>query len=368
MESDGPPPMLTSDEARALHIANGDVKRPGHLIALSATFLGIAATCVGLRLYARIALRRRVNVDDGFIVLALLFLVGSLVTYIQEEKWGMGYHASTLTPNEIIHFFHAFWAMLWCYCGCLACVKLSLLFQYRKIFGNHASRFRIVANVLILVIGISGLWTVLSGIFMCWPISYVWTRQGDAKCMQIWPLFIGNAVLNIVTDLIVFLSPIPLLSRLHLPLRQKIILMAIFLTGFFVIIISGIRLGIFIRSNGATDFSWEQITLGSWSFVECAVAIVCASVPSLKPLVVHVFPKLASTFASRIVDFEASGDSHNKLKKINNDVEKGPNGSVGLFAQGGEEEHKWLDHTERLKSVQGGVQIVTAVDTDVEKK
>ncbi|KAF2147608.1 hypothetical protein K461DRAFT_213423, partial [Myriangium duriaei CBS 260.36] len=262
---------------------------------VASALFGLAAVCVGGRLYSRFSITRSPSIDDGFIVLALGFLIGSLVTYLEEERWGEGYHASTLVTSEIINFFHSFWATLWCYCGCLACVKMSLLFQYRKILTTTGSRYRYTINGLLILAGVTGLWTVLSGIFICWPISFFWLRQGSGKCMNTWPLFIGNGALNMFTDVLVFLSPLPILQTLHLPLRQKLALMAVFLTGGFVMIVSAIRLAVFVKSNGATDFSWEQTILGTWSFVECALAIICASVPALKPLVIRLFPAFAAS-------------------------------------------------------------------------
>lgn len=108
-----------------------------------------------------------------------------------EGEWGEGYHAWTLDPAEIEHFFHAFWAMLWCYCGSLACTRISLLLQYKAIFPPK--RFQIAVKLLLAFVGLAGLWSTLSGIFICWPISYLWTHQGDGKCFKTWPLFIGNA-------------------------------------------------------------------------------------------------------------------------------------------------------------------------------
>lgn len=81
--------------------------------------------------------------------------------------------------------------MLWCYCGCLTAVKLSLLFQYKKIFATP--RFQIAVTIMIVIVALTGLWTVFSGIFICWPISFFWTHEGNGKCFKTWPLFIGNA-------------------------------------------------------------------------------------------------------------------------------------------------------------------------------
>ena len=72
---------MTSDEAHALHLLHGDEKHPGNLFAVGLIMLLLASVAVLGRLYTRIFVTRNIGIDDGFIVLALLTIVGSAVTY-----------------------------------------------------------------------------------------------------------------------------------------------------------------------------------------------------------------------------------------------------------------------------------------------
>lgn len=75
------PLLMTSDEAHALHILHGDEKHSGDLFAAGLVMLILASICVLGRMYTRIFVTRNIGVDDGFIVLALLTIVGTVVTY-----------------------------------------------------------------------------------------------------------------------------------------------------------------------------------------------------------------------------------------------------------------------------------------------
>lgn len=277
-----------------------------------------------------------------------------------------------LAPIEVSNFFKYFWLTLWAYNAALTCTKFSLLFQYKRIFVTP--RFQIAVKVMLVLLTLYGLWTLFGCIFICWPISYFWTREGNGKCIPAWPLFIGNTgtsghlsstflprrraaappvpppeplpsdplidnilttiVLNILTDFMIILSPLPVLTALQLPRRQKVALLAVFLVGGFVVIVSFIRLAQFIKSNGATDFSWENVSLGAWSITECCIGIVCSSVPALKPLVIRFFPKFGSTNSG--TRSQTGGQSRNRTGA---DTERGNVTFIGA----GDDEKDGLD-------------------------
>ncbi|KAF4966332.1 hypothetical protein FSARC_5960 [Fusarium sarcochroum] len=101
-----------------------------------------------------------------------------------------------------------------------------------------------------------------------------------------------NVAGNIATDLIIILLPIPAITRLKLPRRQKWYLFGVFALGTFTVVISFIRIAFL---NDSTDFTWVQVKSTLWSMVEITSAIICACLPTLRPFVRHYFPGLDST-------------------------------------------------------------------------
>jgi hypothetical protein len=51
-----------------------------------------------------------------------------------------------------------------------------------------------------------------------------------------------------------------------------------------------------------TDMSWELQPLTIWSSLESTIAIICASLPALRPLVSKAFPKFFSTLSNHSYD------------------------------------------------------------------
>ncbi len=58
---------------------------------------------------------------------------------------------------------------------------------------------------------------------------------------------------------------------------------------------ASMRLYYSIRTDNSDDPTWVGVDLWTWEAVELNLGIVCASVPCLKALVVHVIPKFFSS-------------------------------------------------------------------------
>ena len=42
----------------------------------------------------------------------------------------------------------------------------------------------------------------------------------------------------------------------------------------------------------STDYTWDNVGAATWSSIELNIGIICACLPTLKPVVNHLFPKL----------------------------------------------------------------------------
>lgn len=92
-------------------------------------------------------------------------------------------------------------------------------------------------KAVIVAFVIVGLWSVsqlLVVIFTCSPIEKFWNSDLPGTCIPNLPFWYINAAGNIVTDIIVFLLPLPSLTRLNLRKGQKLGLIGVFSLGFFV--------------------------------------------------------------------------------------------------------------------------------------
>jgi hypothetical protein len=113
----------------------------------------------------------------------------------------------------------------------LALVKISILIQYLRIFVSKS--MRITNWTILAVVSVYSLITILASVFVCYPIYYFWDKSytGPSSCLNQKALWFSNASLNILSDLAILIAPMPALSSLQLPRRQKIGVMFVFALG-----------------------------------------------------------------------------------------------------------------------------------------
>ena len=170
--------------------------------------------------------------------------------------------------------------------------------------------FRRLNYLTLIVVNLPGAALTFLNIFQCRPPRAAFTYPVPAKssCIDIVTLYLSSAPVNIITDLAILLLPMPVLTGIRLPRKQKIILVATFSAGAFVAVVDVVRLAYLQKAafsrleahTGQTDngnrgqrggdFSWNAALSFMWSAVEVNLGLICACVPSLKPLFLRFLP------------------------------------------------------------------------------
>lgn len=72
---------------------------------------------------------------------------------------------------------------------------------------------------------------ILGSFLICQPVAFNWDQTIVGHCGNSVTLWLSHGVLNIITDLIVLLLPMPYLYSLEMPLYNKLVLMVTFGLG-----------------------------------------------------------------------------------------------------------------------------------------
>ena len=72
---------------------------------------------------------------------------------------------------------------------------------------------------------------IFSGIFQCVPIEAAWNPAVEGHCINLSTVLVVGASMDIVTDFVILLLPMPQLWCLQVSTKQKIQLTGIFLLG-----------------------------------------------------------------------------------------------------------------------------------------
>lgn len=108
-------------------------------------------------------------------------------------------------------------------------VKTSFLLQYRRIFAGDITR-RVCLWLLVFIV----VWGITQELLLglsCIPLSVIISRMAG-RCINTLPIWYLTSTMNIVTDFIVLIIPLPSIVKLQLAKKQKILLICLFSLGF----------------------------------------------------------------------------------------------------------------------------------------
>ncbi|KAH9215114.1 hypothetical protein DL95DRAFT_446050 [Leptodontidium sp. 2 PMI_412] len=199
-----------------------------------------------------------------FLILAVLAVLGRMIARFSFLKNGGG------GDDIAIVIALCLWVAIVAYNLALTCIKISIILQYLRIFVGRSIRFWCWASIVLVTL--YGLETFILAFVGCIPIHSFWT--GGGKCINMKFIWFFNAALNILTDIIILVLPMPVLSSLRLPTKQKIGLMFVFALGGFTCLTSVLRLhSLYIAAN-TKDLAWDNVSTAIWSSIEVTTGII----------------------------------------------------------------------------------------------
>ncbi|CAG8952807.1 hypothetical protein HYFRA_00009052 [Hymenoscyphus fraxineus] len=245
---------------------------------------GIASVVfILLRLWARHLIHGRVvvNMSDWLLIIAFIFFAVFDICFALTTKYGSGRHIIYITDARMLQILNLVDENTYCYA--MAFIKLSILKVYGDIFPSKKFHHCLWAMAIFM-----GAWAITfsaSAIFQCTPIEYNWdlTIPGGF-CINYGANVMAAGILNILTDFIILVMPIPLVLKLHTSTQKKLQIIFAFALGSSACIISFIRLGYGSKVGSTADGSWDNIPAGLASVAELMIGILAASIPTYRPI------------------------------------------------------------------------------------
>ncbi|KAF1919682.1 hypothetical protein BDU57DRAFT_441371 [Ampelomyces quisqualis] len=260
---------------------------------------------VGLRLHTRLRVVRQPGLDDLIIVFALVFKLIGLVAFYGGLREGMGKH--------IIYIFNNLeMTMIWFYVAngtyimTTVCVKLSLLFQYLRLFREGYRR--VVTWILLIMVVLWGTVFTFMAWFPCFPVSGFWDKRmvPQAKCYGFGYRTVDEAKntlfafsgSNIVLDTAIFVLPLTEYFKPDLKRKQILAMTGLFTFGSIVVLMAILRLWSGVKYNNTVtlyDFTWWMPEVWLFSCLEVDFAIISASMPIFWPSVMAKWTEIFVT-------------------------------------------------------------------------
>ena len=185
---------------------------------------------VGIRFYTRYFVNRSVGLDDyvAFATLPLCITYGVLIGI--STRHGMGLHEADFTPELFEQWYLWIGIASEFYVLSLMGYKFAILLLYLRIYSiNRAFRWACYITMF-AIFGylFSNLWTEFFG---CNPPQKSWMTKLPGHCIDGIKSDYAYGSLNWISDLALFVLPIPMILKTQLKTREKVGIMIIFMFG-----------------------------------------------------------------------------------------------------------------------------------------
>jgi hypothetical protein len=192
-----------------------------------------------------------------------------------------------------------------------AFTKVSTLLTYLRIFPSRTNKY-----FCYFFIAYTIPWAIVSfcmALFQCRPIESFWYiyKYPDRKCMNIMVLYYVSGGLNIFSDFLIYLWPAKDLAAVQISLKQRVMLISMFSMGIVICVAGVLRLYycyVYINSYdilcklilcaAIVALPWLMQFPGHGSVlyviisVETSIGICCGCLPSCKPLLSKLAPRI----------------------------------------------------------------------------
>lgn len=282
--------------------------RKPEIVAILSVFTAVSTIAVVLRCHARLFMLRCFGLDDAVMVAAQVLTIASAVAIGIEAAYGLGRHTWVVPERDLIPYMKAFYSSIVVYNVAVCLTKISILLQYKRLFANT-----IVQRITLTALCFLAAWAVALAFLLtliCQPVAAFWDSSIPGHCLNITTVWYVMAGVNLVTDFLILILPMPVISSLQLPSRQKYMLMGVFCLGFLYapplppnpaqvtnIQSSPCAISVYrIRTLGAVlssdDPTYENVDAAIWSFLELTTGVLAACLPTLRPLFIAIVPRL----------------------------------------------------------------------------
>lgn len=300
--------------AQGLHDHTSFEGRGKPVLSVSVIIVVLATVFVFLRFISRGMIVKKLGLDDYFMFLAWLLAFGMTFAVCWGTRYGLGRHDDRVPDEWEVTLKKANYAFSVLYNPALMATKTSILTFYLTLSQTHRT-FKWATIATLVVVNAGGFAITMLNVFQCTPIGalFKYPVPASAKCTDIVTIYLSSAPLNIITDLAILFLPMPILTGMRLPRKQKIILIITFSFGIFVAAVDVVRIA-YLQSAAQTrlaeiqnqtnsggtasrtaeneDFPWYASLSFMWSVIEVNVGIMCACVPALKPLASRFMPHI----------------------------------------------------------------------------
>ncbi|KAF1952225.1 hypothetical protein CC80DRAFT_552648 [Byssothecium circinans] len=252
-------------------------------VGVSVAMTVIGMVFVGLRMYTRAYIVRNMGMEDWtMLAAATLTLVFLLQFIIGAEKYKVGFSGMSITPTEMIESGKLGLSTIVVYKATVTLIKMSILMIYLRLAVTRMFTWLCKGSIALLVV--YQVVVIMVVPLECTPLRKAWDYSVEGHCIDTALFYYITTAFHIVMDIWILFLPYKLIFSIPRPLREKLAVYSVFGLGFFGTICSIVRFHYLVVVNNSQDPSYDSLPISTWSVIEINVGIVCATMPTLRPL------------------------------------------------------------------------------------
>ncbi|KAH4268626.1 hypothetical protein HBI38_042840 [Parastagonospora nodorum] len=296
-------------------------------IAQSYTVVAVEMTLAFIfllqRLYTKIVIMKKFQLEDAVVIVAWVLCMATQICLLLGIAHGaVGRHAWEISIEKYGYYSRIILAAPLLYAMGTAAAKCSLALFYSRLNPNKIFQAFVWSTLAVTLSAYISIFFSL--LFACKPIAASWDPLllPIAVCINRGGIYIAQAVIGIVTDVLLLALPIPTVLKLQMPTKQKFGLVGIFAVGSITIVTSIVRLIILLPSLTTADQTWVIGEGCLWIFIEANLLIMCCCLSTLRRFFKHFAPRL-------IGETSSTGNSKSRSRGFSNNARQHTFGSGG---------------------------------------
>ncbi|KAB8245297.1 hypothetical protein BDV35DRAFT_357132 [Aspergillus flavus] len=267
----------------------------GSVIMLTA----VAFITYALRVYCRLS-RRSWGAEDWIMTSAVIPFCVLTAGCLGGAFNGIGVHSTLLNEPENQRYQAEgqkyFLIFEVGYVAAIIPIKLSISWMLIRVAEGR----KLYINIQYGVIAMFATMNIIALIFIlinCTPPEAAWNTsllKKGASCRPahvLTDIYYATTAVNIVTDWVTALMPIPLLWRVQLDRNTKISIIGLMGLGILASLSACIRLKYTVNLQNQADFLFAVANVVIWGFAENAIGMIVGNVATLRPLFRSLFER-----------------------------------------------------------------------------
>ncbi|KAI2627607.1 hypothetical protein GGR54DRAFT_422816 [Hypoxylon sp. NC1633] len=264
---------------------------------------GILAVCLSLstiflliRLYIRFIYLRKSYIEDYLIMAAY----GTFVGYISCGYWQLSFvgffvHQWDVRLRDMIPLLHLTHCQNYIVGNNLqltsvGLLKIAILLDWIRLFVPQGIRTTFFWTCQV-VLWVNILWhcsMLIAVNLSCIPWESIWNLTVPGKCFDKKSIDVAAAVMALATDVFILILPHRVIWKLHMSLRKKIGVSAVFCLGIFSCVAAAVRLPTVVNFLGSQDILYDYSAVAFWAAAEFTSGMLIFCAPSTPKLVRHL--------------------------------------------------------------------------------